>query len=73
MDVTTLGRYAATFIVLNDNASVRSSGYPLSLQLREYGHRSRVTLMVTWTPLFPNVLIPERPNTHTSLLLTSLA
>ena len=29
-----------------DYASVRSSGYPLSLQLREYGHRFRVTLMV---------------------------
>ena len=43
---------------------------PLSLQLREYGHRSRVTLMVlvnSWTSLFPNVLIPGRPNSVTSL------
>ena len=43
----------------------------LSLQLREYGHRSCVTLMVLAFK-YMNVLIPNRHNTQTFLFLNVL-
>ena len=42
------GRGAATYTVLK-RRFCRVAGYPLSLQLRKYGQRYRVTLMVTET------------------------